>query len=152
MVWANIGGRGGGTGHILSHARHVSWRCFHAHGTKGVERMSGRRTAVIMVISDTVESGVHARMRGRGLRTAPAWKRLWPGNAMRPLEEPTPIAELRACVFSRVYFWKEKKGVWGRTNFPWLSIERRHVVVSTALQLKHWRRMPSPSFILASSV
>jgi hypothetical protein len=38
------------------------------------------------------------------------------------------------------------------TNFPALSMERRHVVVSVALQLKHWRRIPSPSLILASSV
>jgi hypothetical protein len=38
------------------------------------------------------------------------------------------------------------------TNFPGLREERRHVVVSVALQLKHHRCTPSPSFLFASSV
>jgi hypothetical protein len=40
----------------------------------------------------------------------------------------------------------------GHTNFPGLREERRHVVVSVALQLKHHRCTPSLSFLFASSV
>jgi hypothetical protein len=39
-----------------------------------------------------------------------------------------------------------------QSNFPGLREERRHVVVSVALQLKHHRCTPSLSFLFASSV
>jgi hypothetical protein len=66
---------------------------------------------------------------------------------MCSLKEPALIAELQSLLDTS-YPDDDVK----HTNFPALSMERRHVVVSVALQLKHWRRIPSPSFILASSV
>ena len=65
---------------------------------------------------------------------------------MCSLKQPTLITNL--CTLQTDYFGDYTR----HTNFPGLSTERRHAFVAVALQLKHWRRMLSLSFIFASSV
>jgi len=115
--------------HYLSHPRSVLWGCFSVYGTKGVGDVRGERnifrTVVILIISLAVEElRAHALAHNGGLRTAFARKLLWPRGRMRSLEEPALVTELRS--FQNKFIQSDPVK---RTNFPGLSVERRHVVV-----------------------
>jgi hypothetical protein len=115
--------------HYLSHPQSVLWGCFSVYGTKGVRDLRGERnifrTVVILIISLAVEElRIRALAHTGGLRTAFARKLLWPWGRMRSLEEPALIAELRS--FQKKIIQSDPVK---RTNFPGLSVERRHVIV-----------------------
>ena len=83
---------------IMSHPRRALWECCSSHGTKAIggvrgEWYIGRRANTARLIL-TADGRIHARMHRSGSRTPSAWKLLWPWDAMRPLVEPTLIANL----------------------------------------------------------
>ena len=88
----------------------------------------------------------HVRAHGGGLQMVSVWKCLRPRNCVCSLKQPTLIANL--YTFQTGFFGDYTN----RTIFPGLSTDRRHAFVAVVLQLKHCRRMRSPSFIFASSV
>jgi hypothetical protein len=109
-------------------------------------RTSDRHNWWMPVITVNARRGVQALVHRDKLRTASAWKFSWPRIGVRSLKEPAFVAELQPCESSDLEDHAR------RTIFPGYSLERRHVFVSVALQLKQRRCMPLPSFILASSV
>jgi hypothetical protein len=126
-------------------------------GVNGAGKVTSEGTVVIMTIFKMVEKGAGSvRVRvPRGVwrtRTTPARKRLWPRSCVCPLKQPALIANLRSQFQNGLPFGDYTHKLKSHTHFPDMSIERRHVVVTLDLQLKHWRRTQLVSFTVVSSV
>jgi hypothetical protein len=98
IACAGVGGGRRNMWHIVIHPRRALWGCCSSYDTKGIGELRGEwhigRRANIMRLILTADGRIHARTHRSGSRTPSARKLLWPWDTMRPLVEPTLIANL----------------------------------------------------------